>query len=1090
MGRTRAKPHAALPACLLFLLVGPVAGYGDEAPHPPIAVPFDLPEPAFVTLVIEDADGHRVRNLVADQFFPAGHQIAWWDGTDDLGRDPDAAAHGVYHVPGRLVAPGAYRVRGLAHGAIDLRYEFSVYTPGDPPWPTEDHRGGWLADHTPPTSALFVPENGDAHAPLVYLGSPIAEWGAGLAWVDLDGRKQGGRRAVSGIWIGAAFLARDEGPERVAAHDGYAAGFLDGKLQVVALENGDGVPIATVALEPAPRAVPDEMFGPLHGLAARDGVLAISLSPFDQIRFIDARSGATVGQAAIADPRGLAFAADGHLLVLSGTALLRCDLPRQTFQPRCTTLIGSGLEDPQGIALDSTGHIYVSDWGDSHQVKVFAQDGRLERTIGTKGAPRAGPYDESHMNHPMGLTIDSRGHLWVAEADLQPKRVSVWSADGTLWRAFYGPSRYGGGGAIDGRDKTRFYLGGMELRLDWQAGTSRVVAILDRIERPEPRRPFADRWPEQAIHLGGRQYMTNAYNENGTDGAFTAVVWLLRDGLAVPVAALGRLSDLPALQSEDLGSRLPSDVNRGDKDWRRGVVVAWFDRDGDGLVEPDELQFIKGIAGGVTVMPDLSFIVSRIDDRMLRFRPTGFAADGAPLYDWTDGELLAADAQPRVSTGGDWALITPEGWLVASPPPRPFAPQSLGGGFGGAVTWSYPSLWPGLHASHAAPVPDRPGELVGTTRLLGGTVTPRGGDAGSLWAVNGNLGEIYLFTYDGLFVAALFKDVRSGRLWAMPTAERGMLLDDVSPHDECFWPTLTQTEDGAIYLQAGFHSAIVRIDGLDSIRRLPVAEIAVTPEDLRAAADYVVDVERLRQAQAVGGTLAVALRDAAPRLDPALADWPNADWVTIDASGVPASYEDKSKPYAVAGAVAIAGDRLYAAFRTGDAGLLRNSGEMPAALFATGGALDLMIGADPEMADDRRGPAQGDERLIVTKIGDRPVARLYRQVASEDAQHVAFSSPWRTVSFDQVEDVSDQVRLAAGDGNYVFSIPLATLGLAPRPGMEVRGDIGVLRGNGFVTVQRAYWHNKATTITADIPSEAELTPQLWGHWRFVRQPGG
>ena len=35
------------------------------------------------------------------------------------------------------------------------------------------------------------------------------------------------------------------------------------------------------------------------------------------------------------------------------------------------------------------------------------------------------------------------------------------------------------------------------------------------------------------------------------------------------------------------------------------------------------------------------------------------------------------------------------------------------------------------------------------------------------------------------------------------------------------------------------------------------------------------------------------------------------------------------------------------------------------------------------------------------------------------------------------------------------------------------------------TTQRVYWNNKATAITADVPSEAELTPKLWGLWNVV-----
>ena len=75
---------------------------------PPIPVKFTLAEAGVVTLVIEDAQNKRVRNLVSETPFPAGENIAWWDGSDDLLRDPEAARHGVYNIPTRPVAPGTY----------------------------------------------------------------------------------------------------------------------------------------------------------------------------------------------------------------------------------------------------------------------------------------------------------------------------------------------------------------------------------------------------------------------------------------------------------------------------------------------------------------------------------------------------------------------------------------------------------------------------------------------------------------------------------------------------------------------------------------------------------------------------------------------------------------------------------------------------------------------------------------------------------------------------------------------------------------------------------------------------------------------
>jgi hypothetical protein len=72
------------------------------------------------------------------------------------------------------------------------------------------------------------------------------------------------------------------------------------------------------------------------------------------------------------------------------------------------------------------------------------------------------------------------------------------------------------------------------------------------------------------------------------------------------------------------------------------------------------------------------------------------------------------------------------------------------------------------------------------------------------------------------------------------------------------------------------------------------------------------------------------------------------------------------------------------------------------------------------------------------------------------------------------------------EGNYELSIPLTALGLRVEPGTVLPGDLGVLRGDGTRTLQRVYWSNKATGITADVASEALLTPHLWGRWEFSR----
>ncbi len=1017
--------------------------------RPPIAIDFTLKEPGLVTLVIDDASGKRIRNLVSATPFPAGRNTAWWDGMDDLKRDPEAARHGIYRIPGQFVAPGTYTVRGLVRRPHSLHYEFSAYNAGSPPWPTPDHAGGWTTNHTPPQSALFVP----GEQPLVYIGSYVAEGGDGLAWVDLDGRKQGGKGWVGGTWTGAPYLACEPGSSTVIVGSAW-----EGELRLTAVAaGGQEKPVLKQKFEGGKNSVA------VTGLAARNGVIVASLPKQKELIFVDAKTGAISDRKPVDDPRGLAFDGEGRLLVLAGGKLLLL-----AKEPK--TLV-EGLEDPQHVALDPDGNLYVSDRGASHQVKVFTPEGKPLRTIGVPGAPRAGPYDPNHLNNPAGIAIDSRRQLWVTENDFQPKRVSVWSLDGKLLRAVLGPAEYGGGGKIDPKDKTRFYYHGMEFRLDWEKGTSTLARVMYRPGPGDLQLPghHAGGQPEEPLTVDGRRYFTNCFNSNPTNGASLAILWRDVDGIAVPCAALGRTSDW--------------DVVKGNG--KKPAMFAWSDLNGDGNLQPDEVSIVERQSGGITVMPDLAVVASRVDGQAMRFPVKRFTEKGVPVYDPAAGEVLLAGAQGPTSSGGDQALVHENGWTILTVGPKPFAPQSMGGAFRGEARWSYPSLWPGLHASHESPPPDRPGQLIGTTRLLGGFVTPPSGDAGPLWAVNGNQGNMYVFTADGLFVTQLFHDVRQGRRWAMAQASRNMEVTDLTLHDENFWPSWTQTPDGKIYLVDGANTAIVRVDGLETIARLPDATRTLTAEDLGKARAFVVEQESARQGAAGRGILKVGFRSGIV-VDGKADDWADAEWVDVDKSGVPAYFNSDSKPHDVTAAVAVSNGRLYAFFRAaGEKDLLRNSGEVAIAPFKTGGALDLMIGTNPK-ADPKRTRAEaGDVRLLVTRAKGKTFAVLYRAVVPGTKDPVPFSSPWRTITIDRVEDVSAEVELAGGaDGNYELSIPLERLGLRPQAGDSIRGDLGLLRGDGGQTLQRVYWSNKASGITADVPSEAELTPRLWGMWEF------
>ena len=135
---------------------------------------------------------------------------------------------------------------------------------------------------------------------------------------------------------------------------------------------------------------------------------------------------------------------------------------------------------------------------------------------------------------------------------------------------------------------------------------------------------------------------------------------------------------------------------------------------------------------------------------------------------WTSPKAWAPRPAIRRRAAAINRSTEPGGWTINTIAPLPYSPYGLGGKFKGEPRWSYPSPWPGLHPSHEAAVPDQPGMVIGHTRLLGGWVQ---GKAGPMFCVNGNMGNMYLFTADGLFVSTLFHDSRTAAVLGRPGAD-------------------------------------------------------------------------------------------------------------------------------------------------------------------------------------------------------------------------------------------------------------------------------------------------------------------------------
>ncbi len=1072
MNMLRQVMTGLLSTLLLFTTAG-----GAE---PPAGVPvgFTLDRPGYVTLVIEDEQGRRINNLINDTFFEAGDHTIYWDGYDvgdKQGREEN------FEVRRHLAEPGTYRARGIVHDDVKLRYRASAQSPGTPPWKTGAGDGGWLADHTPPQSAMFLPAGTPADPrPQVVMTASVAEAGHCIMWLDTTGEKLFGSRFVG--WRGPCVMAIDRGPEPDSDYYMYAGVFNRGPFELYGLPND-----------------PDNWYGKqkLHshqvdtdnfteqrrweltktGLAVWNGVIAYH-PPAD--RHIYFRKGKqNLGAVRLDDPRGMTMDEQGRLYVIDGKQVVRYDRPdfeKGQLGEQVAIVVDGNLVDPRRITLDGDGNLYVADWGDSQQVKVFSPRGRMLRAIGKPSDQiQHGRYDERKMWHPAGLAVDQEGKLWVAELNYAPKRISVWdAATGEFQRAYYGPPKYGGGGHLDPKNPDRFfYSSGMQ-------GVEFVIDPETNISRPRSIYWHTDynmaRCPDSPIYRGGRMYMTDNFYGPAYFLAQDAAVYLYdeetatvqcvaRVGAASRKGIKGRFLDQYMEQDPELKAKL--EAGWGDAHWKSQFAV-WSDLNLDGKPQADEVQGVsfsgdgmKRTQCGVTFDRDLAIATTS----GVQIPAPTFTDRGVPVWDLDAWEAAAARNEHLSN-------------IV--PGPGGFFIFASGGHSQARVARGYKDgelVWKINGVNNARP--QQTGQLAEPRRNIGFPVTPAG-QGGPMFALNGYHGQIPVVTTDGLYVTELLGDARVVPRMSAPEARRGMIVDDVTFGEEHFWPAVDQMADGTVYLIAGHPSSnLFEVIGLDTVERIGPWPVTLTAEIIAGKDEVKIEPEHPE----VQPTAVATISPEPPTLDGSLEEWTDADWVTLN----------RQRGYEAA--VRVSGDVLYAAWRTGEPNLLNNDvAEGADFAFVTGGGLDLMLRTDPSIEQpgfrkrlQTDTAAEGDVRIFITRKGEPrrgPVLAVRYQQVGGPGPGRHYDSPVGEVHFDSVRDVSDRVRLARQGGSFEVAVPLDVIGLKVKPGMETIANLGVITGNGAEATARYYWSKRVSTMVADIPTEAALQPQGWNTLHF------
>ncbi|MFJ8584886.1 RICIN domain-containing protein [Streptomyces sp. NPDC093595] len=100
---------------------------------------------------------------------------------------------------------------------------------------------------------------------------------------------------------------------------------------------------------------------------------------------------------------------------------------------------------PYGVAVDSTGALYFSEYS-NHRVRKVTVDGKISTFAGTGEADFGGddgPAPSARLNYPRGVAVDSAGTVYIADAGNH--RVRKVTADGKI-STFAGTGTAGSGG--------------------------------------------------------------------------------------------------------------------------------------------------------------------------------------------------------------------------------------------------------------------------------------------------------------------------------------------------------------------------------------------------------------------------------------------------------------------------------------------------------------------------------------------------------------------------------------------------------------------------------------------------------------------
>ncbi|WP_269523313.1 FlgD immunoglobulin-like domain containing protein [Coraliomargarita parva] len=684
------------------------------------------------------------------------------------------------------------------------------------------------------------------------------------------------------------------------------------------------------------------------------------------------------------------------------------------------------LKAPARFAISQDDkRIAISDKA-TNQVFIYNLKGKLKQTLGTAyaavdGKRPGGKFISTNFIHPHGLDFDTQGRLWIAEAEDTCRRVTCWSSKGQLLKQYWGAADYGAmAGFPVTNDSTRFIAHGVEFKLD---------PDLDIMHRPSMEKPLFFH-PELGKTRGF------VYKYKGHE-------------YAVSVPGFNKQDYVIIAKRNDAGVfstvvKIQYPVRHGNK-LESGWV--WTDLNENGLQDAGEVyegfEAKRHYWSNGWMRTDLTFITP--DQKLFPLKK--LTKTGVPVYDFAHPEKLPYGFEPDFSANRSGTIAMDRA-------------GNLSDGINYATVDGRTGSYPNPYGRHDAPAARR-GLLIAPFRTNGVIEDVPGID--SFTAIGGDRGEWFLISMDGLYLSSILQDIKGD-----------VTLDETLTGGESFGGFIWRDEQDRVLLQLGGSSyRIMQLHGTETIRKQTQA-IEVTQAQ-------VMEGIRLAEAKAAASPnepeqLTIArirkLPQSAP--DP---DSRSQDSIITGAPTARIQEEgDRSKWFRVS----LAHDtrKLAIAWQVNDSSPWKNAEKQYTHAFIGGDAVDLKLDV----------PGRGSIRILGANIGGTNKVIYWQKTAPEKENpmtYVVRNNPANAQEFDVVK-LLDSAKLSVSQGmlgySVLLTVPLADLGIDPDQIPGLKGITGVIFSDpaGNNRASRLYWHDKATGMVNDVPSESKLSPDRWG----------